>query len=64
MRQVKAAARREKVSVSRWAREKLAQAASRAWPPGYFELFGALADSDLERPPQGDWNKDADREEI
>ena len=64
MKAVKAAARREKTSVSHWAREHLTQAARRSWPAGYFALFGALADSDLERPAQGGFPDDAPRREL
>lgn len=64
MRAVKAAARREKTSVSRWARDHLAEAARRSWPPGYFDLFGSLADAGFERASQGDWGQDIERETV
>ena len=50
MREVKQAAKREHLSVSRWASAKLTHAARRSWPAGYFDLFGALRDTELRRP--------------
>jgi hypothetical protein len=61
MRDVKTAARKERVSVSQWARRRLCEAVRHAWPPEYFSLFGALRDSDLQRPTQGRWSKDVKR---
>lgn len=63
-RGVKEAAQRDHLSVSRWARSKLVDGLTKAWPSGYFALFGALADSDLERPPQGEVGGDLTRETL
>ena len=42
---VRAAARREGKSLSRWAGEKLGEAAGVGrWPEGYFELVGSVED--------------------
>jgi hypothetical protein len=64
MRAVKSAARRERLSVSRWASVHLGAAARRAWPQDYFGLFGSLSDCDFQRAPQGDFAKDAPREAL
>jgi hypothetical protein len=64
MKDVKSAAKREKLSVSRWARKYLTRAAAQSWPDGYFSLFGALKDSDLERPPQGASADDIPRKRL
>lgn len=64
MRAVKSAARRERLSVSRWASIHLGAAARRAWPKDYFGLFGALGDCDFRRAPQGDFEKDVPREAL
>jgi hypothetical protein len=61
---VKTAAERERLSVSKWARQKLTEAANRAWPEDYFELFGALRDTEFERPDQGAFDDDAARKEL
>jgi hypothetical protein len=61
---IKRSARRERVSVSNWARRRLSESVRDAWPEGYFSLFGALRDSDLARPSQTDLAADADRQEL
>lgn len=49
---VAAAARREKKSVSGWAREHLKEAAkpAKGWPVGYFEQIMSWGESDIEEP--------------
>lgn len=64
MRAVKAAARRERLSVSKWAGMHLGAAARRAWPRDYFGVFGSLRDCGFERAPQGDLGKDVPREAL
>ena len=64
MREIKRSARREHVSVSKWARRRLCEAVRHTWPPEYFEFFGALADSDLSRPSQSDMPADASRRAL
>lgn len=61
MRDIRLSAKRENISVSRWARNRLCEAVHHAWPRGYFDLFGTLAESDLSRPPQADLGVDAER---
>jgi len=63
-RGVKEAAQRDHLSVSRWARSKLLDGLTKAWPSEYFTLFGVLADSDLKRPPQGEAGDDLPRETL
>ncbi len=64
MRAVKSAARRERLSVSRWASVHLGAAARRAWPKDYFKVFGALADGDFRRAAQGGFEQDTPREAL
>ncbi len=64
MGEVKRSARREHVSVSKWARRRLCEAVRHTWPPDYFALFGALGDADLSRPPQSDLPADGARESL
>ena len=64
MTAIKRSARRERVSVSKWARQRLSDAAHHAWPEDYFSLFGALRDSDLVRPSQTDLAADVGRQEL
>lgn len=35
-------------------------AGENGWPPGYFELFGSIADETFVRPPQGELPAPAD----
>ena len=64
MRDVKRSAKREKISVSLWARRRLGEAVRHAWPRDYFELFGVLRDSDLTRPLQGRLTDDTPRKSF
>ncbi len=64
MREVKRSARREHVSVSKWARQRLCEAVRHTWPPDYFKLFGALDAADLSRPPQADLPADSVRKAL
>jgi hypothetical protein len=59
-RKVRAAARKERCSLSRWARRRLSTSLG-GWPDGYFDVFGALADMPLKRPPQGSFDRDVRR---
>ncbi len=64
MKAIKRSARRERVSVSNWARTRLTEAVRHTWPEDYFTLFGALDDSDLARPPQSDLAMDVERQTL
>ncbi len=64
MREVKRSARREHISVSKWARRRLCEAVRHTWPPDYFKVFGALDEADLARPPQADLSADASRKAL
>ena len=64
MKDVKKSAKRENVSVSLWARRRLCEAIRHTWPRDYFKLFGALRDSGLTRPGQGDLTADSPRDSL
>jgi hypothetical protein len=64
MKDVRRSAKREHVSVSLWARKRLCEAIRHTWPRDYFDLFGALHDSDLARPAQGDPKADSPRKSL
>lgn len=61
---VESAAKEAGVSTSSWVRARLEQSLSQQWPEGYFNLFGCLADSDLERPEQPSLALDLPREAL
>ena len=64
MKDVKRSAKRENVSVSLWARRRLSEAIRHTWPRDYFKLFGALRDSGLTRPAEGDSKADSPRRQL
>ena len=51
-KQIEIAARNANASVSQWVKARLTEALQRTWPENFFELFGSLSGSDLERPPE------------
>lgn len=58
-RLIEKAAKREAVSLSRWAREKLVLAAgSPSWPEGYAGVLGSIADASFMAPEELDQNSD------
>ena len=63
-RKIRAAARKDRSSLSKWARKAFNSALRDSWPEGYFELFGALKDVDIRRPNQGRFEDDAPREPL
>lgn len=61
---IEKAARDAETSVSSWVKERLVRTLDTEWPEGYFELFGTLADVDLERPPQPPAEADRERQPL
>jgi hypothetical protein len=56
---IERAARRESLSLSRWAREKLVLAAgSPEWPDGYESVLGSISDASFRAPADGDAARD------
>ena len=64
LKRIEFSARQEKGSVSSWVRRRLTTALDVGWPAGYFDLFGSLKNSGLERPAQIPWDKDRKRAEL
>ena len=53
------AAKREALSLSRWAREKLVLAAGApAWPEGYASVLGSISDASFHAPADGEGKND------
>ena len=62
---LKTAARRERLSVSKWVKKRLEGLVRDAWPAGYSDLFGSLAlEKDFKRPRQPSFSKDVRRERL
>lgn len=54
-RRIVRAAKRESLSLSRWAREKLLAAAGAPdWPADYKNVLGSIKDRKFTAPPEGD----------
>lgn len=64
MEKIKLAASNGHVSVSKWVRNKLAEALQDKWPSGYDNVLGALSDSELSRPSQPPFSNDSKRESL
>ena len=56
LRKIKNAAAERGISISKWVREKIEIALRDEWPKSFFQLFGALKDTDLEEPEELDFN--------
>lgn len=65
-RKARLAARREGVSLSRWARTRLGEAADegRVWPAGFHDLYGSIADSTFQVAEDTPVAYDSKREEL
>lgn len=63
-RRIRRAAKRADVSVSQWVRSRLLEALRSPWPAGYFDIFGSLRGSDVERPSQLPFDFDTPRERF
>jgi hypothetical protein len=64
VRAIKRAARKENLSVSGWARNKIKREITSEWPKGYFDLLGSLDDESMTRPPQPSKTSDAARKHL
>jgi hypothetical protein len=64
IRRIEEAAMRDNSSVSRWVKNRLLLSLEDQWPSRYFDLFGALGEDDLQRPPQPDFTLDGPRETL
>jgi len=61
---IKRAARRQKISLSKWVAQRLEDRSNTKWPSRYDKLFGSLADSSFERPEQGNTEDDVGEPEL
>lgn len=63
-KKIEMAAKNANSSVSQWVKARLTEALQQNWPENYFELFGSLGKSDLERPPELGFENDAPRQSL
>ena len=64
LRKIENAAAESRVSISKWVREKIEIALRDEWPESFFQLFGALRETDLEEPKELDFNADVPRTKL
>ncbi len=64
LKKVRSAARKSRVSVSKWVRSRIRTSVESSWPPGYFDLQGSITDSGFTRPEQLDTGTDMPREKM
>lgn len=64
IRKIENAAAENKVSVSRWVRDRIETALKDQWPASFSRLFGALAETDFKEPEELDYENDVPRETI
>ena len=62
IKKIEDAAKLEECSLSKWAKSKLTKALEKDWPSGYFDIFGSLKNSELERPKELSYSEDTIRE--
>ena len=63
--EIREAAEREGMSLSKWASKHLLTAAkSGGWPTGFFELFGSVADESFAEPAELDPGDDGELEAL
>ena len=64
-KKIRAAAKQENKSLSRWAGEQLAKAAGVGqWPEGYFALFGSVDDPSFQVPQEISSSLDTKRKKL
>lgn len=64
LKAIKQKAKKERTSVSRWTRKRLIESLDLDWDEDYFDVLGALSESDLRRPEQPRTPGDVRREKI
>jgi hypothetical protein len=64
LKEVRRAARKERISVSRWISRRIKTAAESDWPEGFFDLAGSITDETFQRPPQLPFSVDSKRETL
>jgi hypothetical protein len=64
LRKIENAAAERGVSISKWVREKIEIALRDEWPQSFFELFGAIGETDLEKPKKLNFATDVPRTKL
>jgi hypothetical protein len=64
LQKIERRAKQDNTSVSDWVGKQIEKSVINEYPSGFFDLFGALKDISLERPPQGSFEEDCSREQF
>jgi len=64
LKKVERAARKKRVSISKWVSDQLRARLEAVYPPNFNDLFGSINDDSFRRPERGDLHNDAPREEF
>lgn len=65
LKYIQTSAKTEKISMSKWIRNKITMDFDKSkWSENYFDIFGSLADENLERPKQIQMSVDMPREKL
>lgn len=64
LNKIEKAAERENISISRWVGKHLRKVIQGDYPPGYFELFGSIADDTFTSPQKSSFKDDSKREQL
>lgn len=64
LKKIESAAKKEKLSLSQWVKNRIQNSLESNWPEGYFRLHGAIQDESFQAPDQLEFGNDAYREEF
>ena len=64
LKKLEIAAKREKVSISHWVKERIETSLSTDWPKDFFDLWGSVQDDTFRAPSRQEFKSDATRETL
>lgn len=62
LKKIERAARKKRVSISKWVADQLRARLDAVYPPQFADLFGSIRDESFTRTDQADFTNDATRE--
>ena len=65
LKRIERCSQEENLSISKWVKKCVLKTLDDELQPGYFDIFGSLADDEsFHRPEQGNFNADVNRESL
>lgn len=64
LKKIESAAKKEKVSISQWVRDRIETSLSKDWPIDFFDLFGSVTDDSFLPPEKQSFGSDSVRERL